>query len=123
MLRHELPTHLDVPDRAMFGLTMRQVLTLAAGLALAYAAATAPALPLPLAVAGSATVLAGALMATLWQPAGRPLEVWAAVLLAYAATPRIAIWRPALPVTTPLVSEPATVVVRLSARKGRTDHA
>lgn len=118
--RHELPTHLGVEDTAIFGLTFRQVLTAAAGLALAYAVADA--LPLPLAVraAAGAVVLASGLTVALWRPAGRPLETWAAVLLAYAAGPRVAVWQPgeAEAEGQPEADEPlpVPVVVRLPVR-------
>jgi len=92
--RHELPTHLNVADKAFAGLTMRQLLSGAVGLALAYGAAND--LPLVLAarfgIAG--VVLLATLLLVLWQPAGRPLEDWVFVLLRYHASPRIAVWRP-----------------------------
>ena len=37
-LRHEIPTHLNVEDRALFGLSVRQLALLLAGCAAAYAA-------------------------------------------------------------------------------------
>ena len=45
MQQHEIPTHLDVEDRAILGLTMRQLMTAAVGAALAYSAASQLALP------------------------------------------------------------------------------
>lgn len=95
MQQHEIPTHLGVEDKAFLGLTLRQPMTAAIGLALAYGAAGQ--LPLPAAprlVAAAAVLVAAALLA-LWQPAGRPLEEWAFVLLQYGATARVSIWRPA----------------------------
>ena len=92
--RHELPTHLNVADKAFGGLTMRQLLSGAVGLALAYGAAN----DLPFVLAVRFGVAGGVLLATLllvlWQPAGRPLEDWIFVLLRYYASPRIAVWRP-----------------------------
>lgn len=92
--RHEIPTHLNVADKAFGGLTMRQLLSAAIGLALAYGAAS----DLPLLLAGrlvvAAVVLAGTLLLVLWRPGGRPAEDWAFVLLRYWATPRVAVWRP-----------------------------
>jgi hypothetical protein len=91
--RHEIPTHLNVADKAFGGLTMRQLLSAAIGLALAYGAAS----DLPLLLAGrlvvAAVVLAGTLLLVLWRPGGRPAEDWAFVLLRYWATPRVAVWR------------------------------
>jgi hypothetical protein len=40
MDRHEIPTHLNVEDKAFAGLTMRQLMTVAIGLAVAYGAAS-----------------------------------------------------------------------------------
>lgn len=92
--RHEIPTHLNVADKAFGGLTMRQLLSAAIGLALAYGAAS----DLPLLFAGRLAVasvaLVGTLLLVLWRPGGRPAEDWAFVLLRYWATPRISVWRP-----------------------------
>ena len=92
--RHEIPTHLDVADRAFAGLTMRQLLSAAVGLTLAYAAVSD--LPLPMAprLVAAAAVLLVTCVLVLWRPGGHPAEEWAFVLLRYAATPRIATWRP-----------------------------
>jgi hypothetical protein len=94
MQRHEIPTHLSVADKAFAGLTMRQLMTAAIGLALAYGAA----IDLPLAqtlryLAAGLVVVATALLA-FWRPASRPLEDWAFVLLRYWAVPRVAVWAP-----------------------------
>ncbi len=92
--RHEIPTHLSVPDRAWGGLTMRQLLTLAVGLALAYGVAgdlpLAGVVRLPLA----ALVVAATALLVLWRPAGRPAEDWLVVLLGFWAAPHLAVWRP-----------------------------
>ncbi len=95
--RHEIPTHLAVADQAFAGLSMRQLLSAAAGLALAYGALSD--LPLPLAgrLGITAAVLAGTLLLVLWRPAGRPLEEWLFVLLRYASAPRVTVWRPCAP--------------------------
>ena len=92
--RHEIPTHLAVSDRAVLGLTVRQLLTAAVGLALAHAAWGDLPLPLPLRLGAAALVLALAAPLVFWRPAGRPLEEWALVLLRYHAAPRVAVWRP-----------------------------
>ncbi len=94
MGRHEIPTHLGVADRAVLGLTMRQLLSAAAGLSLAYGAAGDLPLPLPLRLCAAALVLAAVLPLVFWRPAGRPLEEWVFVLLRYWAVPRAAVWRP-----------------------------
>ena len=97
-LRHEVPTHLDVEDRPLYGLTVRQVLGLAAGGAWAYAVWSAgPALPAPLraALAAACVLVPAAVLAV--RPAGRGLGSWALVALRHALGPRIAVWRPAPP--------------------------
>ena len=108
--RHEIPTHLNVADKAFGGLTMRQLLSAAIGLALAYGAAS----DLPLLLAGrlvvAAVVLVATLLLVLWRPAGRPLEDWVFVLLRYQAMPRVAVWRPREPSALP--PAPREVVLR-----------
>ena len=94
MDRHEIPTHLNVEDKAFGGLTMRQLMTAAIGLALAYGAASEPPLPVPVRLIAAGLVLAAMALIALWRPAGRPLEDWAFVLLRYCSVPRIAVWRP-----------------------------
>jgi hypothetical protein len=92
--RHEIPTHLNVEDKAFAGLTMRQLLTAAVGLGLAYGAASELPLPMPLRLTAAGLVLIAVALAALWRPADRPLEDWAFVLLRYWAVPRVAVWRP-----------------------------
>ena len=94
MDRHEIPTHLNVEDKAFAGLTMRQLMTVAIGLALAYGAASEPPVPFPVRLALAGIVLAGTALLTLWRPGGRPLEDWAFVLLRYWSVPRLAVWHP-----------------------------
>ena len=94
MDRHEIPTHLNVEDKAFAGLTMRQLMTAAVGLGLAYGAVTEPPFPLPLRLIAGGLVLAVVALVALWRPAGRPLEDWSFVLLRYWSVPRIAVWRP-----------------------------
>jgi len=94
MERHEIPTHLNVEDKAFAGLTMRQLMTAAVGLGVAYGAASEPPFPLPLRLIAAGLVLAAVALFALWRPGGRPLEDWAFVLLRYWAVPRIAVWRP-----------------------------
>jgi hypothetical protein len=94
MERHEIPTHLNVEDKAFAGLTMRQLMTAAVGLGLAYGAVSEPPFPLPLRLIAGGLVLAMVALVALWRPAGRPLEDWAFVLLRYSSISRIAVWRP-----------------------------
>jgi hypothetical protein len=94
MDRHEIPTHLNVEDKAFAGLTMRQLMTAAIGLALAYGAASEPPWPMPVRLVAAGLVLAAVALVALWRPAGRPLEDWGFVLLRFWALPRVAVWRP-----------------------------
>ncbi len=94
MDRHEIPTHLNVEDKAFAGLTMRQLMTVGIGLALAYGAASEPPVPFPVRLALAGIVLAGTALLTIWRPGGRPLEDWAFVLLRYWSLPRVVVWRP-----------------------------
>lgn len=96
MYRHEIPTHLNVEDKAFAGLTMRQLMTLAVGLALAYSVANDLPLPLALRAAAGAVAVATALALVLIRPQGRPLEDWAFALARYWSVPRVAVWRPHL---------------------------
>ncbi len=98
-IHHELPTHLAVEDRVLAGLSMRQLLLLVSGACGAYALwlqlAWLPAGPRAALVALN---LVGSLLLALWRPGGRGVEHWALILLRYALTPRVAVWRPAVPV-------------------------
>ena len=96
--RHEIPTHLNVEDRAILGLTVRQLTVLTVGLSSGYALwsgwpelATGARAGLAL-----ACVLVGAALA-LVRPRGRGLEEWAFVALHYLATPKASTWRPREP--------------------------
>ena len=118
MNRHEIPTHLNVEDKAFAGLTMRQLMTAAVGLGLAYGAASELPLPMPIRLMAAGVVLVAVALLALWRPADRPLEDWAFVLLRYWAVPRVAVWRPrrldldkaeARPTYEVLVPEPAWV--------------
>ena len=97
MQRHEVPTHLNIEDKAFAGLTMRQLMVAIIGLALAYAAMSEVPLPLPVRLAVGAAVLLWTAAFTLWQPAGRSLEDWAFVLLRYVSVPRVVVWRVGTP--------------------------
>ena len=68
MNRHEIPTHLNVEDKAFAGLTMRQLMTVAVGLGLAYGAASGLPLPVPGRAAIALVVLAAVAVVALWRP-------------------------------------------------------
>jgi hypothetical protein len=95
---HEVPTHLNVEDKLMLGLTVRQFLYLLVGSSASYAlwgqTHAAGDLARGALVAGCAAItLAFALL----RPSGRPLEEWLAAALVFAAVPRRAVWQLAEP--------------------------
>lgn len=96
--RHEIPTHLNVEDKAFAGLSVRQLMNLIVGVSTAYSLWNAwPDLPLPVRSGLAVTCLAVALILTLVRPGGRPLDAWAFVGLHYLATPKLSVWRPREP--------------------------
>ncbi|HEY3058964.1 MAG TPA: PrgI family protein [Chloroflexota bacterium] len=92
--QHEIPTHLNVEDKVLFGLTMRQFLYILVGCSTAYGlweqALDAPS-AVRVAISGLCLVLAVAL--ALLCPFGRPLEEWLLAGLLYFAAPRSSCWR------------------------------
>ena len=95
---HEVPTHLDVEDKLLFGLTVRQFLYLVVGSSAAYAIwEQLSAMPTGVRVAAAAACVMLTLAFALLRPAGRPLEEWLVAALFYAATPHRTTWRPAEP--------------------------
>jgi hypothetical protein len=95
---HEIPTHLDVEDKLLFGLTARQFLYLVVGCSLAYGVWQQPG-ELPLAARATLTsaCLLAAVLIALVRPLGRPMEEWLVAALFHLATPRQATWRPPEP--------------------------
>ena len=94
--RHEIPTHLNVEDRAFYGLSVRQVMYLTGGCSLGYSVwnqwgDTLPELRLGLAIACALVAVILALV----RPGGRGFEEWAVVALRYLLIPRRGVWRPA----------------------------
>ena len=92
---YELPTHLQVEDTLLAGLTARQLVRLMLGASLAYglwdqAVWLPDEVRLPLAIA---LAILGVLVA-LVQPAGRPLDQWLLAGLLFVALPRRLVWRP-----------------------------
>jgi hypothetical protein len=95
---HEVPTHLNVEDRVLFGLTVRQFLYLLVGSSAGYALWDQTlGLGDTLRIASVGMTLGVALAFALLRPAGRALEEWLVAGLVYAATPKQAIWQPAEP--------------------------
>ena len=97
-LRHEIPTHLNVEDRAFLGLSFRQVMHLTVGAATAYAIWNQWLwAPIALRVGATGLCLLVAVAFALVRPGGRALEEWAFAALHHAATPKRATWRPREP--------------------------
>ncbi|HEV7663548.1 MAG TPA: PrgI family protein [Chloroflexota bacterium] len=95
---YELPTHLQVEDVLIAGLTARQLVRLMVGASVAYGLWDQTA-TLPILVRLSATgvlVVAGLLLALI-RPAGRPLDQWLIAALLFAAAPRRQLWRRSTP--------------------------
>jgi PrgI family protein len=95
---HEVPTHLDVEDRVLLGLTVRQFLYLLVGSSASYGLWDQ--------LAGASLALratcVGALLLTtiafaLLRPGGRSLEEWLVAALLFLAVPRTSTWRPREP--------------------------
>src|SRR5262245_29869701 len=95
---HEVPTHLNVEDKVLLGLTVRQFLYVLVGCSAAYALwdqLGSSALGARLIAAGLCAALSLAL--ALMRPAGRALEEWLIAALLFAASPRRSTWRPGDP--------------------------
>ncbi len=96
---HEVPTHLDVEDKVLLGLTVRQFLYLLVGSSASYALwDQAVALGDGLRSAGVGACVATTLAFALLRPAGRALEEWLLAALVFAASPCRATWQPVEPV-------------------------
>ena len=119
---YEVPTHLNVEDTLLLGLTPRQLVRLAAFTSLAYGlwdqVTVIP--PVPRVLAAGLLALIGALVA-LVQPGGRPLDQWAFAGLAYALAPRRFTWRPPEPETAAWRMLDGTGWVELSPALGWAD--
>ena len=91
--QHEIPTHLDVEDKLLFGLTARQFLYVLMGASTAYALweqlVTAPA---ALRIGVPIVCMLVAVAMALLRPFGRPLEEWLVASLIYSGRPRRATW-------------------------------
>src|SRR5579859_7164609 len=104
--RQEIPTHLEVEDRILFGLTLRQGIIALVGLSIGYivyaqsgqlpwpttSGGGHPPLALRIVVASIPPLLAVALAVI--QPMGRPLEEWVFALMRYVSLPKRCVWRP-----------------------------
>lgn len=91
---HEVPTHLNVEDKVVFGLTARQFLYIIVGSSTSYTLwQQTLVFPDPLRVLVVGLSILNTLAFALLRPAGRPLEEWMLAALVYAATPRQATWQ------------------------------
>jgi hypothetical protein len=95
---HEVPTHLNVEDKVLFGLTVRQFLYMLVGSSATYTAwEQLTELPGSIRLAIAAVCVGLTLALALLRPADRPLEEWLAAALVYFSVPRCCIWEPAEP--------------------------
>ena len=98
MKHHEVPTHLDVEDKVLLGLSVRQFLYMLVGSSASYTLwEQSTGLLEPLRTALVAVGVALTLAFTLLRPAGRPLEEWLVAALVYAASPKRSTWQPGEP--------------------------
>ena len=93
---HEIPTHLNVEDKLLLGLTVRQTLNLMAGVSATYGMWNQWPDLTPLlrwSTIGASLLLT--LAFTLVRIQGRGLDEWGFVVLHYLGTPKALVWRPA----------------------------
>jgi len=96
--RHEIPPHLNVEDKALYGLSVRQVMYLTSGCSLGYDLWNQAAyLPIDVRATCAAASALAALIFALVRPHGRGLEEWAFVVLHFVAVPHVSVWRPREP--------------------------
>ena len=123
--KHEIPTHLEVEDKILFGLTVRQVLVLGFGLAIGYAlwqhlgpahtvtpgshflahASLSSPVPAPLRILLAAIPFAGSAIVAFYRHGGRSAEDWMLAYARYLAAPKVCLWR-TLPVSSAKSADP-----------------
>ena len=92
--QHEIPTHLNVEDKLVFGLTMRQFLYLLVGSSIAYSLwGQTASMPSVLHIGVPALCVLSALAMAVLRPFGRPLEELLLAGALYATTPRRSSWQ------------------------------
>jgi hypothetical protein len=95
---YELPTHLQVEDVLIAGLTARQLVRLMVGASLAYGLwEQTAALPVPIRLTATVVLAFAGLLLALIRPAGRPLDQWLIAALLFAAAPHRQLWRRSAP--------------------------
>jgi hypothetical protein len=93
--RHEIPTHLNVEDKALYGLSVRQVTYLTSGFSVGYGLWNQTGdLPIEARAACAASCALVAILFAVVRPGGRGLEEWAFVALRFAVVSRVCVWRP-----------------------------
>jgi hypothetical protein len=92
---YELPTHLEVEDQLIAGLTARQLLRLVIGASLAYGMwDQVPWLPQEVRLALAVVLAAVGFVFALLQPHRRPLDHWLLAAFLFVVLPRRLVWRP-----------------------------
>jgi hypothetical protein len=93
---YELPTHLNVEDNLLVGLSARQLLRVAVGASLAYGLwDNSTGLPTGLRIALTAVAAGLGLLVALLEPGRRPLDQWTLAFALFWLLPRRRLWRPA----------------------------
>lgn len=91
MRKHTIPVHLETQDTLLYGLTTRQLLVLALGLAVAYSLwSDWGMLSFPLAVA----VCVGAVAVAFVKPQQQSLDTWLLIWLFFVCTTKTLLWEP-----------------------------
>ena len=92
---YELPTHLQVEDQLIAGLTARQLLRLMIGASLAYGVWDQVVwLPQEVRLALAVGLAVIGVLFALLRPGGRPLDQWLLAGLLFVVLPRRLVWRP-----------------------------
>ena len=92
---YELPTHLQVEDQLIAGLTARQLLRLVIGASLAYGVWDQVIwLPPEVRLALAAVLAVIGVLFALLRPGGRPADQWLLAGLLFVVLPRRLVWRP-----------------------------
>ena len=92
---YELPTHLQVEDQLIAGLTIRQLLRVVVGACAAYCFwDRAPWMSSDLRLAAAGVPVIIGLLFALLQPGGRSLDQWLLAMLLFFAMPRRLAWQP-----------------------------
>ena len=92
---YELPTHLQVEDQLIAGLTARQLVRLVLGASLGYGVWDQVGwLPDEVRLALAAVLALLGVLCALLRPAGRSLDQWLLAAVLFAVLPRRLVWRP-----------------------------